>query len=96
MPHLEILADDVRCSHGATMGQLDEQARFYLASRGLPPDLATALLCQAFAAKGVSDAVTAKVRQGMLAVVQQWLEGLHGKGGHNSGGEPLTAKGLSL
>ena len=49
-PELEIYADDVKCAHGATVGELDRQALFYLASRGLPPPQARALLLQAFIA----------------------------------------------
>jgi len=48
-PQLEIFADDVRCSHGCTIGQLDEDALFYLQSRGIPKKEATALLMYAFA-----------------------------------------------
>ncbi|MGA9853345.1 MAG: Fe-S cluster assembly protein SufD [Gammaproteobacteria bacterium] len=48
-PELEIYADDVKCSHGATIGQLDEQALFYLRSRGLDPETARGLLIHAFA-----------------------------------------------
>ena len=48
-PELEIYADDVKCSHGCTVGQLDEEATFYLQSRGLSKDDATKLLIQAFA-----------------------------------------------
>jgi len=47
-PELEIYADDVKCSHGSTSGQLDEEAVFYLQSRGLSKDSATALLIGAF------------------------------------------------
>ncbi|WP_347302528.1 SufD family Fe-S cluster assembly protein [Croceibacterium sp. TMG7-5b_MA50] len=47
-PELEIYADDVKCAHGASIGQLDEQARFYMAARGLAPDVAKRLLVQAF------------------------------------------------
>jgi len=47
-PQLEIFADDVKCSHGCTIGQLDENALFYLRSRGIPKDEATALLLYAF------------------------------------------------
>lgn len=47
-PQLEIYADDVRCSHGATIGQLDETAVFYLRSRGIPDAEARSLLQQAF------------------------------------------------
>lgn len=47
-PHLEIFADDVKCSHGAAVGQLDENALFYLQARGIPFDLAKQLLTYAF------------------------------------------------
>tara|TARA_B100000900_G_scaffold7978_1_gene6650 strand:+ start:6961 stop:8277 length:1317 start_codon:yes stop_codon:yes gene_type:complete len=48
-PQLEIFADDVKCSHGCTVGQLDEEALFYLQSRGIPKKEARALLTYAFA-----------------------------------------------
>ena len=48
-PQLEIFADDVKCSHGCTIGQLDESAMFYLRSRGIPEKEAKALLMYAFA-----------------------------------------------
>ncbi len=48
-PQLEIFADDVKCSHGCTIGQLDEEALFYLRSRGIPRKEAKALLTYAFA-----------------------------------------------
>jgi Fe-S cluster assembly protein SufD len=47
-PHLEIDADDVICSHGATVGSLDEDQLFYLRTRGIPEDLARAMLTFAF------------------------------------------------
>ncbi|MCX2718631.1 Fe-S cluster assembly protein SufD [Lentiprolixibacter aurantiacus] len=47
-PQLEIFADDVKCSHGCTIGQLDDDAMFYLQSRGIPKKEATALLMYAF------------------------------------------------
>jgi Fe-S cluster assembly protein SufD len=49
-PELEIFADDVKCAHGAAIGQLDEAARFYMAARGIPPESARKLLVQAFIA----------------------------------------------
>ncbi len=48
-PELEIYADDVKCSHGTTTGQLDDEALFYLAARGIPAHKARAMLIQAFA-----------------------------------------------
>jgi Fe-S cluster assembly protein SufD len=47
-PQLEIFADDVKCSHGCTVGQLDEEGMFYLRSRGIPKKAATALLLHGF------------------------------------------------
>ncbi len=48
-PQLEIYADDVKCSHGATVGQLDNNALFYLLSRGIEKNVARSLLTFAFA-----------------------------------------------
>lgn len=48
-PQLEIFADDVKCSHGATIGRLDDNALFYIISRGIPTDLAKSMLIHAFA-----------------------------------------------
>lgn len=47
-PELEIFADDVKCAHGASIGQMDEAARHYMASRGIPPETARKLLVRAF------------------------------------------------
>ena len=55
-PELEIYADDVKCAHGATVGELDRQALFYMASRGMDPATAKTLLLKAFVA-GVFDDV---------------------------------------
>ena len=48
-PQLEIYADDVKCTHGATIGQLDDEAVFYCRARGIPEDAARRLLVFAFA-----------------------------------------------
>ena len=50
-PQLEIWADDVKCSHGCTSGQLDEEALFYLRTRGVHKDTARAMMLYAFAAE---------------------------------------------
>jgi len=47
-PQLEIFADDVKCSHGATVGQLDDVSEFYIRSRGVPQELAKSMLIRAF------------------------------------------------
>lgn len=60
-PWLEIFADDVRCSHGATVGRLDDEALFYLRSRGIALDAARAMLVAAFA-----DEITALVEPASL------------------------------
>jgi Fe-S cluster assembly protein SufD len=56
-PWLEILADDVRCTHGATVGRLDDDALFYLRSRGIPLEQGRAMLVAGFAAE-IIDAIT--------------------------------------
>ncbi len=61
-PQLEIYADDVKCSHGATTGQLDDESLFYLRSRGLGLDEAKALLTKAFASEIVEKLKNEKVR----------------------------------
>ena len=50
-PELEIFADDVKCAHGCAVGELDAQALFYMAQRGLPPHEAKKLMLQAFVAE---------------------------------------------
>lgn len=50
-PQLEIFADDVKCTHGATVGQIDETFRFYMRTRGIPKEQAEAILVYAFAAE---------------------------------------------
>jgi Fe-S cluster assembly protein SufD len=49
-PELEIFADDVKCAHGAAIGQMDEMAGYYMAARGIPPEEARKLLVRAFIA----------------------------------------------
>jgi Fe-S cluster assembly protein SufD len=62
-PELEIYADDVKCSHGATTGQLDPGALFYLRSRGIGEHDARALLTRAFAASVVESMSLGPVRE---------------------------------
>ena len=62
-PQLEIFADDVRCTHGSTVGQLDPTAIFYLRSRGIGEMAARSLLTYAFAADIVERIRVASVRQ---------------------------------
>ncbi len=68
-PQLEIFADDVKCSHGATVGQLEESELFYLCSRGLTPDRARALLTFGFAEDVISKIKIASVRKQLDEIV---------------------------
>ena len=61
-PRLEILADEVACKHGATVGQLDETAMYYMRSRGIPADEARRLLINGFADQAVDDVGIETVR----------------------------------
>lgn len=74
-PELEIFADDVQCSHGATVGELDPQHLFYLASRGVPAAEAQALLIQAFLDE-VLEHVPEAHRAACDAQVQDFLKAL--------------------
>ena len=67
-PQLEIFADDVKCTHGATVGRLDESALFYLKSRGLGADNARALLTYAFAAEALETIELDTLREGLEAL----------------------------
>lgn len=62
-PQLEIFADDVRCSHGTTVGQLDESMLFYLRSRGIGADAARHMLCLGFAGEVLDGFATEGVRE---------------------------------
>jgi Fe-S cluster assembly protein SufD len=64
-PELEIFADDVKCTHGATIGQLDEASLFYLRSRGLSADAGRSLLIHAFAAEVIDRIPLAPLRAGL-------------------------------
>lgn len=72
-PELEIFADDVKCAHGATVGELDARALFYLASRGLPPAQARALLTRAFVADALARIGEEVVREAFIADADAWL-----------------------
>jgi len=72
-PELEIYADEVKCSHGTTVGQLDETALFYLRTRGLDKRHATQVLTHAFAADIVLRAPVAGVKDAITAIVEARL-----------------------
>jgi Fe-S cluster assembly protein SufD len=67
-PQLEIFADDVKCTHGATVGKLDEIAWFYMKSRGMDAEAARRLLIYAFAADVLETIEQAEVREGLERV----------------------------
>ena len=70
-PQLEIFADDVKCTHGATVGRLDETALFYMKSRGLAARTARQLLTYAFAADVLESIELAPVRDGLEAATMR-------------------------
>jgi Fe-S cluster assembly protein SufD len=72
-PQLEIYADDVKCTHGATVGQIDEEAIFYLRSRGLAEASARALLLYAFAGDMLQRMKVEPVRRHLERLVTQWV-----------------------
>ncbi|HEU5259999.1 MAG TPA: Fe-S cluster assembly protein SufD [Gemmatimonadales bacterium] len=74
-PQLEIFADDVKCTHGATVGFLDPGAQFYLRSRGIPAPVARRLLTYAFAAEVVSEVALEPVRLELDRLVRERLGG---------------------
>jgi Fe-S cluster assembly protein SufD len=69
-PQLEIFADDVKCTHGATVGYLDDLPLFYFRSRGVPEDRARKLLTYAFAAEVLDEIQVPEVRKALDAVVR--------------------------
>jgi Fe-S cluster assembly protein SufD len=73
-PQLEIFADDVKCAHGATVGQLEDEELFYLASRGIAPERARALLTYGFAEDVISKIKLRSVREQLDRMV---LDKLH-------------------
>jgi Fe-S cluster assembly protein SufD len=74
-PQLEIFADDVKCTHGATVGRLDETALFYLKSRGIAARTARQLLTYAFAADVLESIELAEVREGLeAATLRRYIE----------------------
>jgi Fe-S cluster assembly protein SufD len=73
-PELEIFADDVKCAHGATVGELDRRALFYLQSRGIDEPRAKALLTHAFVAESLARIGEEAVRAAFEADAEAWLE----------------------
>jgi Fe-S cluster assembly protein SufD len=75
-PQLKIWADDVKCTHGATVGQLDADALFYLRSRGIDRDIARNFLIHAFASEVLTSVENVKVREYVEGVLSGVLGSL--------------------
>ena len=73
-PELEIFADDVKCSHGATVGELDAEQLFYLRSRGIPDQEARSLLVRAFLAEALDPVTNETARTLLETEVARWWE----------------------
>ena len=73
-PQLEIYADDVKCSHGATVGELDADQLFYLRSRGVPDGEARAILVRAFLAEAMDPIAHQDARALLERAIEQWWE----------------------
>ena len=73
-PELEIYADDVKCSHGATVGDLDETALFYLRSRGIETEAARRMLIEAFVVDAVELVEDEIVRAALIDAIGVWLQ----------------------
>jgi len=73
-PQLEIYADDVKCSHGATVGEIDANQLFYLRARGIPEPQARAMLVHAFVAEAVEGVQDPVARTALEAAVSGWWE----------------------
>ncbi len=76
-PELEIFADDVKCAHGATVGQLDEKALFYLCSRGISHEIAQELLVYAFAEDVFSSLSLPSVKEALCSRLNEKLRKNH-------------------
>ncbi|MCB0319249.1 MAG: SufD family Fe-S cluster assembly protein, partial [Bdellovibrionales bacterium] len=72
-PQLKIWADDVKCSHGATVGQLDEQGLFYLMSRGIDKLTAKNILIRAFANEILSQIELEQIKEPLLNRISEKL-----------------------
>lgn len=70
-PQLEIFADDVKCSHGATIGQMDDEAKFYLKSRGIGEEASKGILLHAFASDVITSIKIETIRDYAEKVITQ-------------------------
>lgn len=74
-PQLEIFADDVKCSHGATIGKLNDEAKFYLKSRGIGEESATAILIHAFASDVITSIKIPALRDYLEEIISKRFNG---------------------
>lgn len=76
VPNLEIETDDVRCSHASTVGPIDEDQRFYLETRGIPPEVADQLIVAGFFDEVIEDLPIPSVADAVRAAVESKLAGV--------------------
>ncbi len=77
-PQLEIFADDVKCTHGATVGRLNDEQRYYLQTRGIGGRTAQELLIWAFAAEVLTEVTVSRIRAGIETIVRVRLDEMLG------------------
>ena len=73
-----IFTDDVKCSHGATVGEMDKEAYFYLISRGIAPDEARAILIEAFIGDVVDGIDILEIRDHFITRTASWMKDAFG------------------
>ncbi|HEV7457608.1 MAG TPA: Fe-S cluster assembly protein SufD [Roseococcus sp.] len=73
-PQLEIYADDVKCSHGATVGALDEAQLFYLRARGIPAATARAMLVEAFLTEAIEGVTNPLAQEALSEAISGWWQ----------------------
>jgi Fe-S cluster assembly protein SufD len=74
LPQLEIYADDVKCTHGSTVGELDEEALYYLQTRGINRETGHTMMTYAFAQEVLDSIESPDLKACLSAIVQQWLK----------------------
>ena len=73
-PQLEIFADDVQCAHGFTAGELDEEALFYLRSRGITETMARSMLIEGFVTEIIDLGLDEDFHGLFSTVISEWME----------------------
>lgn len=84
-PELEIYADDVKCSHGSTVGKINEQALFYLRARGISRSMAERLLIEAFVAEVVETIHDSSTREAITDMIKEQITNMCERNGGRSG-----------